>query len=81
MAIFSKQKIIGLGLNFEVVFGVCFLSNFRDTLDFTVLDPTLNITGSRLMKFPKHLKFGAPALMMIDFKSGFGSSILVQTGS
>jgi hypothetical protein len=58
MTILNKIKIhdllyIGMDLNFEVVFGVGFLIDFRDILDFDVLDPTRNITDSRLLKCSK----------------------------
>jgi hypothetical protein len=54
------HDLLGLGLNFEVVFEIGFLTIFCDILDFDVLDPTLNITNSRLLKFSNKLKFGGP---------------------
>jgi hypothetical protein len=51
---------MGLVLNFEVVCRVGFLIYFRDILDFAVLDPTVNIIDSCLLKFSKKLKFGCP---------------------
>jgi hypothetical protein len=63
MTIFNKKKfpgLLGLGLNFEVVCAFGFLTNFCVFLDFGVLDPNLNIIDSRLLKFSKKRKFGAP---------------------
>jgi hypothetical protein len=47
-----KKKILGLlglGLKFEVVFGIGFLINFHATLDLDILDLILNTTDSRLL--------------------------------
>jgi hypothetical protein len=46
-----------------VVCPVGFLTNVRAILDFVVLEPNLNITDSRLLKFLKKLKFGGPYLL------------------
>jgi hypothetical protein len=57
---YSIKKIpdlLGLGLNFAVVCAIGFLTNFRDILDFAVLDQNLIITDSRSLKFSKKLKF------------------------
>jgi hypothetical protein len=49
-----------LGLNSEVIFGVGFLVDFRDILDFAVFDPGLNNTDSRVLKFSKNAKMWGP---------------------
>jgi hypothetical protein len=43
-----------------VVCAFGFLTNFCDILDFAVLDPHINITYTRLLKFSKKVKFGGP---------------------
>jgi hypothetical protein len=60
-----KKKILGLlglGLKFEVVFGIGFLINFHATLDLDILDLILNTTDSRLL-IKKKLKFGPPPIL------------------
>jgi hypothetical protein len=51
------HDLFGLGLNFAVVCAIGFLTNFRDILDFAVLDPNLNI--------PETKKLGAPSIQLM----------------
>jgi hypothetical protein len=68
------HDLLGLGLNFELVCAVGFLANFRDILDFAVLDLNLNITDSRLSKFSKKLKFGGPYLTVLIMPRSFSTN-------